>query len=80
MLVPICAKSPYAYRYHHTSMGPHTHMVIFPAPYVYIHKTLIVATLDNQFMQKTVRVIFQWNCLVVEIFDCLSTVISHDHN
>ena len=29
MLVTICAKLPYAYRHHHTGIGPHTHMVIY---------------------------------------------------
>ena len=28
MLVPICSRSPYAYRHHHTSMGRHTLMEI----------------------------------------------------
>ena len=29
MLLTICAKSPYTYGHHHTSIGPHTHMVIY---------------------------------------------------
>ena len=32
MLLPIRAKSLYAYGHHHTVMGPHTHVVIFSDP------------------------------------------------
>ena len=35
MLVPIRKILPYTYRFHHTSMGPHTGIVIFPTPYQY---------------------------------------------
>ena len=96
MVVPIRAKSPYAFRHNHTGMLPHTHMVIFPARYAYSHEILMVATW-HPISAKNCACYF-WNrtemskeqhidenftimvCPVMKIIDCLYTVITREHN
>ena len=47
MIVPIHAKSPYAYMHCHTGIEPHTRM-FFLTPYAYSHENLIVDTYNHK--------------------------------